>query len=166
MIIIIEGIDRVGKTTLANMIAKKFNYPIFKDHPVTDAKFSNENVNIEKINVLISLMESGALPNIILDRGHFTEFVYGYIDRHYTNDFLDIFDERLSKLKNLILIYVKPEDIERSSREHGLDLTRHNILMNTCVNNSKIKNIIKTSYSDLNNVLYKLEYEYFLKKLN
>ena len=30
MIIIIEGIDRVGKTTLANMLSERFNIPIYK----------------------------------------------------------------------------------------------------------------------------------------
>ena len=30
MVIIIEGIDRTGKTTLANELSKRFNIPIYK----------------------------------------------------------------------------------------------------------------------------------------
>ncbi len=34
MIIIIEGIDRVGKTTLANMLSERFSIPIYKQERI------------------------------------------------------------------------------------------------------------------------------------
>lgn len=153
MIIIVEGIDRVGKTTLANMISKECNYPLFKDNPKYNTIYTDKTINSEKINLLLNLMEINALQNIILDRGHFTEFVYGIVDRDYVNDDVWGFDERLAELDNVLLIYVKPEDIERSTREHGSDLSHHNQLMDECMNKSKIKNIIHTSYSQLNKTL-------------
>lgn len=157
MIIIIEGIDRVGKTTLANMISKECDYPLFKDNPKYNTIYTDKTINSEKINLLLNLMEINALQNIILDRGHFTEFVYGIIDREYVNNDVWGFDERLAKLDNVLLIYVKPEDIERSIREHGSDLSQHNKLMDECMNKSKIKNIIYTSYSLLNKTLEQIK---------
>lgn len=160
MIIIIEGIDRVGKTTLANKLQKELNYPIFKDLPkYINTDFKNSDVNTAKIDLLINLFENNIIKDVILDRGHFTEYVYGIVNRNYINNYIQDMDERLSKLNNLTLIYVKPEDLNRSIKEHGSDLTQHNNLMENCIKNSKIKNIITTSYSKLNDVVNFYKYK-------
>ena len=155
MIIVIEGIDRVGKTTLANMLSKKLNYPIFKAKPINDNR--NPEANNEAGNMLYTLIEQNIINNFILDRGHFTEYVYGKIDRNYSNDIvLSNFDPRLAKLEEegkLIFIYVNPESVEWSSEQHGSDLTRHNNLMNVCLKTTKIKNIIMTSFTKLNDTV-------------
>ena len=153
MIIIIEGIDRVGKTTLAKMLSKELGYTIFKDNPKYNVIYTDRVINSEKINLLLTFMELGVLNNVIIDRGHFTEYVYGKIDRHYTNNDVFEFDERLGQIKNLLFIYVKPEDINFSSQLHGSDLTEHDKLMTECIKNSKIKNIITTSWSNLQNTV-------------
>lgn len=159
MIIIIEGIDRVGKTTLAKKISKTYNYPLFKDNPKYNTIYTDKTINSEKINLLLNLMEINALQNIILDRGHFTEYVYGIVDRNYENNDIWGFDERLANLNNVLLIYVKPEDLNRSIIEHGSDLTLHNQLMDVCIARSKIKNIITTSYSHLDELVDQLQQE-------
>lgn len=153
MIILIEGIDRVGKTTLANILNKQFNIPIFKDKPIYNKDFKNHEITTEKGNLLYSLMESGGIDNLIMDRGHLTEYVYGKIERNYSNNYIiNEFDEQLARVEKqgrLILVYVKPESLEWSSAQHGSDLTPHHELMEECIKNSKIKNIMVTSFTQL-----------------
>lgn len=155
MIIVIEGIDRVGKTTLANMLSEKTGYPIFKAKPLNDNR--TPEANNEAGNMLYTLIEQGIINYFILDRGHFTEYVYGKIDRNYSNDIvLSNFDPRIAKLEEdgkLIFVYVNPESLEWSSAQHGSDLTQHNDLMNECLRTTKIKNIITTSFTKLNDTV-------------
>lgn len=154
MIIIVEGIDRVGKTTLVNKLQKEFNYPVFKDLPkYYNLDFKNKEINTSKLDLLVNLFETKIIKDVILDRGHFTEYVYGLINRKYNNEYIEDIDNRLSKLDNIIMVYVKPEDLARSIKEHGSDLTENNKLMDECIIHSKIKNIITVSYSYLDNAI-------------
>lgn len=180
MIIIIEGIDRVGKTTLCEMIEEKYvesvGFRRFRDDTRYVHNHLNREVNTEKINTLQNLLEAGFIHNIILDRYHITEFVYGAIERSYKNiDMYDI-DRRLAKLdskdtseeeedgvdvidpgmsfdghiqNDVVLIYVVPVDIKISSEKHGYNLERHLKWYNDFYNNTLIKNKIKVDYKTL-----------------
>ena len=94
MVIIIEGIDRVGKTTLSEMIEERYrdfmDFIRFRDDTRYVHNHLNKAVNTEKINTLQNLLEAGLVDNIILDRYHITEFVYGAIERSYKNE--DMYD--------------------------------------------------------------------------
>ena len=156
MIIIVEGIDRVGKTTLVNRIAERFNYKIFKDTPIHDHSYKNSDIMSEKLNQLVLLIEGKFITDAILDRGYWTEYVYGQINRHYiNNDILD-FDRRLGKLDNVIQIYVQPEDIKWSSEMHGSDLSEHNKLMDKVMFTTNVRTI-KTSFTKFDETMKLLE---------
>lgn len=184
MVIIVEGIDRVGKTTLCEMIEEKYRESIdfrrFRDDTRYVHNHLNREVNTEKINTFQNLLEAGFIDNIILDRYHITEFVYGAIERSYKNvDMYDI-DKRLSivggpdykvtepdDLDNIdsammvdglfhtdvVLIYVVPADIKRSSSEHGYNLERHLKWYNDFYKNTTIKKKIKVDYETLGEAL-------------
>lgn len=180
MVIIVEGIDRVGKTTLCEMITRRYTddymdfWHYFRDDTRYVHNHLNREVNTEKINTLQNLLEAGYIANIILDRYHITEFVYGAIERSYKNmDMYDI-DRRLAKLDMkdisdeeidpgmmyddivhnvVVLIYVVPMDIKMSSEEHGHNLERHLKWYNDFYDNTMIKNKIKVDYETLGEAL-------------
>lgn len=138
--IIVEGIDRVGKTTIAKMISKKLGIKIF-DNPYMDftwidsnnetkvatkkASYKNMFVNLERMNVMLNFLEQFKTEDYIADRFHMTEYVYGKNDRGYKNlSAFNQIDERLANL-GAIIVYVKPKDINWSSEQHGSDLSSH-----------------------------------------
>ena len=162
MIIIVEGIDRVGKTTLCNMLEKRYKNLLdikrFRDDTRYAHGHTDMDVNTEKINTLMNLIENDIVRNVILDRFHLTEFVYGAVEREYGNaDMYDI-DKRLSEVDKrynnmVVLIYVVPTDIKASSEEHGRNLERHLKLFNNFYNGSFIENKIKVDYNTLGQAL-------------
>lgn len=177
MVIIIEGIDRVGKTTLSEMIEDRYrdfmDFIRFRDDTRYTHNHLNREVNTEKINTLQNLLEAGLIDNIILDRYHITEFVYGAIERSYKNvDMYDI-DRRLADMakkdtpdedveeidpgmmydghvyNDVVLIYVVPVDIKRSSSEHGHNLERHLKWYDDFYRNSLIQKKIVVDYNTM-----------------
>lgn len=82
MIIVVEGPDGVGKSTLINHLKKNFfneNVNIFKFSDISDISFENYKEKLE-INV----------KNIIFDRFNLSEDVYSTVyERHPKNSLLD-----------------------------------------------------------------------------
>lgn len=139
MFVIVEGIDRVGKTTLVNRICEELG---FKKYNIRNQfPFGSQSHNVDVNEAIIGMMKVCDC-NVVFDRFHMTELVYGYCDRGYNGimSYYSINDELLH-LKKCLLVLVKPTDIERSSREHGCDLTKHNELfeeMFECYHGKKI----------------------------
>lgn len=160
MIIIVEGIDRVGKTTLVEKICRETGYQRFRDdfrYMTDENPYGNIQVNTEKINTLMNLIEQGLVDNVVLDRFHFTEDVYGLYDRDYNNPSMVDVDKRLGKLDNVVLIWVQATSIERSSREHGRDLTMHENYMHALYDLTTIKLKRRVKYVALDDVVKELK---------
>lgn len=156
MVIIVEGIDRVGKTTLVEKICQVTGYERFRDdfrYMTDENPYGNIQVNTEKINTLMNLIEQGLVDNVVLDRFHFTEKVYGLYDRNYDNVSMVDVDKRLGKLDNVVLIWVQATSIERSSKEHGYDLSMHERSMRALYNASQIRWRRRTKYAGFDNVV-------------
>ena len=172
--IIVEGIDRVGKTTVAKKISEALNIKIFNnpymnqkwiDIKENDGKVKvkkagpwNMFANVERMNVLLSFIEQFDCENFVADRFHLSEYVYGIYDRSYMN--LDAFlqiDERLAKL-GAIIIYVKPKDIKWSSEQHGSDLSEHFQTFERMIKMTKCK-VIECDHDTLDSVVDKLKDE-------
>lgn len=139
MIVIVEGIDRVGKTTLCNMFAdegfKYFKDVYFDGVPIT------RKIASEKLRTTLEFLKLFKDENIVVDRFHITEFVYGALERNYTSSEVEFIDKELALL-DAVLILVNPinaEDLDRASRVHGKDLTIHNSIFNTFYKVSSIK---------------------------
>ena len=152
MIIIVEGIDRVGKTTLCNKLKEELNISIYKHVGVLQY---NKMDNFNETDKMLQLVELCRLTNssIIFDRFHLTDFVYGILERNYDIDSaVDNFrlvDDAISELDDVYLIYVLPTNIEESSRQHGKDLTIYNGEFYDLFKNSKIKNKWRCTYNTL-----------------
>lgn len=131
MIIIVEGIDRVGKTTLCNKFKEK-GFLYLKDsinipsEAVKEMDF--DTFSLGKIDTTISLLEllNDAEVNVIMDRLHLTELVYGLIERSSKNvDIVSILDKVIAVKLNPVLILITPTDIDLSCKKHGKDLYVH-----------------------------------------
>ena len=142
MIVIVEGIDRVGKSTLVDRIHRNINFPVYNHVSIGSRNFDVIK-NAEETDKFLQVIEVCNLShaNIIFDRFYMSDFVYGCIQRHY--DFTealknkDEIEMRLRKL-DALLILVKPVNIEESSLQHGRDLSRHKRLFDFLYEESKL----------------------------
>ena len=162
MIIIIDSIDRVGKTTLANKLAERLNARIYK-HSIKNGNYSDMKDDSETC-AMFALINLATLYDdqiTIFDRFHLSNTIYGMINRNYdlvqsARNFNAI-DSALSELgDDVILIKVNPTDIERSSREHGSDLKPYYKLFNELYSKSKIKNKVEVDYYGIDNLVDQL----------
>lgn len=156
MIIIVEGIDRVGKTTLCNKLKEEFDVPILHHESIiSNNKKDNEN---ETDKSLLTL-EVCDITNssIILDRFHLSDFVYGTIERNYNIDsaidHFKMIDNILLEMNDVFLIYVLPTDIQESSKQHGKNLKTYDNEFYDLFKHSKIKNKWRCTYNTLNEVI-------------
>lgn len=157
MIIIVEGVDRVGKTTLCNKLHEELGFEIFHDEykpkyispdyiPYTPVV--NEIVNM-KFNILLQFIKK--FDNIIIDRCHLTEYAYDYQRGVIYHGFSEI-DEQLSKL-DTYLVMVASEDIKKSSEEHGCDLRVTEMIFKSLFYSSKIKEKFVVKYSKFDEII-------------
>ena len=159
MIIIVEGIDRVGKTTLCNILSKELDIPIYKHSQKVMQYSAMDNVNeTDKMLQLLDICDITDI-DIIFDRFHFSDYVYGIRERGYESDnatkLFRLLDEKLYSM-NAIIIHVVPVDINWSSAQHGSDLFLYDRLMRVCATLSKTK-ICTCDYNSIDNTVKKIK---------
>lgn len=148
-IVVVEGIDRVGKTTFAEKLVKRANENgkmllIYK-HPELIVKYGEMDTSNEtdKMFQMLQLTEMFG-GEVVFDRFHISEFVYGVVERKYK---LSEARENMIKIDNLLsglnsfLVYVKPLDIVWSSNEHGKNLKRYCNMMNAAYKESNMRKV-------------------------
>lgn len=119
MIVILEGLERTGKSTLAKIFEEK-GFVNFKDHNHL-RDFSVENIAERldsTLSTLIALDRKGI--NIVLDRFHISEYVYSTIKRENDTSLFEhiwYIDEVLSHL-NTKLIYLTREVDEQYLKDY------------------------------------------------
>lgn len=161
MIVIVEGIDRVGKTTFCEKL-KKLGFIYLKDEWNLNEEIKVSEVpiySIGKLDTTISLLRHlhNQGHNIVVDRLHITELVYG-IQSRYGN----VNEELVSKIDCILaemkccLVYVYPEDVQKSSAEAGIDLSSHEQLFRALITTSLISEKYYTKYSELDNTIRRL----------
>lgn len=163
MIIIIDSIDRVGKTTLANKLATELNAKIYK-HSIKNGDYKEMKDASETCAMfaLINLAHIYKEQITIFDRFHLSNTIYGLLTRKYdlmesSNNFNKI-DEALANLGDEVyLIKVNPTDINLSSAEHGSDLQPFYTMFNMLYEKSKIKNKFETDYLVLDELVEKFK---------
>lgn len=127
MIIIVEGVDRVGKTTLIKRLQKATNFPVYNHAGERDFNLIKNDVETDMYLQILEVCKLSQ-ADLIFDRFCWSDFVYGCIERHY--DFTkalcnkDAVEKVLRELQ-AVVIFVKPTNIVKSSTQHGRDLQRH-----------------------------------------
>lgn len=151
--IIVEGIDRVGKTTLVNLLKEKTGWPVLNDTYLyeTEDMRKDKRVNIEKIKTIANFARD-VNDKFIIDRLHWSEMIYGRCDRGYDNivPVLDVEDELVEVGAKIILVV--PTDIDSSSKQHGKDLHKHAELFERMFDDSKMKKF-KCDYNTLSDAV-------------
>lgn len=158
-IMIIEGIDRVGKTTLINKLKKYFknfenaNISVFKDdfiHGSVGKKVYQEKV-YTTLNILRNFQNIIDENSIILmDRFYMTEEVYGLVDRGYKPKLSDLTEELLLKTDYEVLtVFVDPVNLLKSEKEHGNSLSNHLKVFENILKRTKLK-LVRTDYNEIN----------------
>lgn len=161
MVVIVEGIDRVGKTTLCGKLEQKgfwtFKDPWWKASPspietnplylhwdnTSSMYFSNG-----KLDTTLSVLQLLCSHNIdvVCDRLHLTEGVYGLLERCVSLKAWSCYDESLEELFHPCLVLVNPEDTQRSSVEDGRNLEPYQKQMQILFDESHISKKIVTTY--------------------
>lgn len=120
MVIIIEGLDRTGKTTLANELSKRFNIPIYKkDREECGKSFEDDElINLGDSIATVKLFNSDLFKgrHVILDRFHWSEYVFNMVDRgaHLGERYLDVVcSEMCENPSNYIVIHMHPTNLLR-----------------------------------------------------
>ena len=127
MIIIVEGIDRVGKSTLC----KKLEGIGFTQSLARIWNTSRDNELVTALQNERTIAQAQILQlihdkvDIVIDRFHLSQIVYSMHNRDcdVTSTMLEV-DKMLGQMDSLLL-YVQPTNLERSSKEHGSDLLKH-----------------------------------------
>ena len=158
MVIIVEGIDRVGKTTLCKKISNLSGYKVFKkDRETLSMDLSEEYksyINYGDALGIVQLVNNGLVKDFIFDRFHWTEYVYSAIDRcsilsPILMDYIEV--EMLKAKDNWLMVYVKPKDLLKSSIEHGNSLEKHYNMYNKLLENTKLRTVVVNGYDDIDN---------------
>ena len=143
MIIIVEGIDRVGKTTLVNKLKESTGFPVFK-HDGSFFDYSKMD-NMNETDKMVQLLEFAKVtnkPSVIFDRFHASDFVYGSLERGYNEKEAECNFNRIEFAMQglqVAFVLVNPTDIEWSSKQHGKDLKLHQASFRSIFEKSKIQ---------------------------
>ena len=150
MIVIVDGIDRTGKSTLCKAIADTYGLKVYKSD-CNYVGYTTEAANIARLDEDISLIEKGIIDDVVFDRFYLTELAYSMVSRgatwRITKMCLDMEDRLARFVRNnrskivLLPILVEPYDIEQAEEEHGFPLREQYKIMYAKANNSQLEYI-------------------------
>lgn len=157
-IVIVEGVDRSGKTTVANALSRALDIPVFRNK---EFGFENEDhgrgavYETQKMWLMLNMVETFD-ADVIFDRLHLSEYVYGMIERGYINNNVWKIDDRLSSL-GAIIVHVKPYDIESSSLLHGKDLTEYDRVFKSAVEYATNCRVVEGTMLDVDKIVHDVQ---------
>jgi len=114
-IIIIEGTDKSGKSSIANILHKKMNIPCFKNLNEKEMIIENDfDIEFKYVpEFLINILTQTGL-SIILDRSYPSQYVYSlYYNRRFNSKKLWRIDKLFSYLNAKIIICIKNNNLEK-----------------------------------------------------
>lgn len=166
MFVVVEGIDRVGKTTLCNKLHEKLGLPVFKDDVCESMKHKDaETKSIAALNAMKSIINvcKSANVDLVLDRFHATEAVYGCVNRgvnkyRAVTRFLET-EVRLESVMcdDYLYIFVKPTDLKWSEEKHGESLEKHENLFELLYYSIPCRNKIMVDFNNLDDAVNEVE---------
>lgn len=125
--IIFEGPDNVGKDTQIKLILKSLiNFPTHIIHYTNIKDLTNKEIydyNHKLYNDMFSICEKSNNRNLIFNRSHLGEYVYGYLYRKYDTEYIFEIEKSFSKKdfwKKLYLIVLIDTEENLIKRDDGL----------------------------------------------
>lgn len=149
LIVVVEGLERTGKTTLCKEFEKR-GFVYFKDfNRINKHLCSGMESRLDTtLTFLQNLSENGV--NVVVDRLHLSEYAYGKIFRKGHSMNVDYIDNAISKL-NSVLIYCKDSDFEEYKNRMLLKYTDKQV--------DELSNKFEY-YFDKSEIKNKFEYEF------
>ena len=86
MLILFEGPDSVGKTSISTALAKCLNFKYFKGSREHESFYGNAEI-LQELQLIydtskfLDYIKQGIIENLIIDRDYISQFVYGKIFR-------------------------------------------------------------------------------------
>lgn len=115
LIVVVEGLERTGKTTLCKEFEKR-GFVYFKDfnrinyHDITSLEGRLDTT----LTFLQNLSENGV--NVVVDRLHISEYSYGNVLRELGAKNIDYVDNAISKLNSVLILCKSDNDEEYKNR--------------------------------------------------
>lgn len=163
MIVIVEGIDRVGKTTLCEKLQSK-GFVILKDSIEGFAKEKKEimaKASLAKIDTTFAFLHllNDQGVNVVVDRLHLTELVYGKCDRNgyvCDDDVRDLEREFFELMgNNALLVLVDTDFVTGASERAERDLSKHHSLFKSYYQLSPMMKM-RTNFNELDEAVSKI----------
>lgn len=159
MVIIVEGIDRTGKTTLIKRMEEEIEgSKKFKAERIVVPYTNKEENNLlnygycmGQVQLFNETYANSKDRHIIIDRFHWTEYVYTKIQRDNKLEQYYVRNIELEMLKNkpgYLMILMMPVDIKVCSRKHGSDLSEHQKLFEKLYKESNLLKYKSTYFSN------------------
>lgn len=121
MLLIFDGYDCTGKTTLANYFSNKFALKIFKRSAVKcieQEKVEDHRLWAKAQYIMLGrLVEQGQVPNIIFDRWMMSEYCYSPVVRGYDiKDYYFEVENLIKDSKDVLWVYLTVGEEENSEK--------------------------------------------------
>lgn len=115
LIVVVEGLERTGKTTLCKEFEKR-GFVYFKDFNRINKHLcaGMESRLDTTLTFLQNLSENGV--NVVVDRLHLSEYAYGKIFRKGHSANVDYIDNAISKLNSVLILCKSDNDEEYENR--------------------------------------------------
>ena len=162
MIVLVEGIDRVGKTSLARRLeASGFIY--LKDEFVLGSNFVEnfDDYSVGKCDSFVALVKQFDREgkDIVIDRLHITELVYGNeLRKGLVNESACWYLDMVLANLGAYLVHVKPSDIDLSNKLSGEVQNKRASMFDFYIKMSSMTKI-ETTYENIENTV-----QYLLSK--
>jgi len=172
MILIMEGHDKAGKTTIAEALSKQISYPIFKDPRRKQIIKHNDTSAAVQAGLLLANFMHCTKPDIILDRFYPSEIVYSQVLNRKTNIWDLWKTDRIMANTEARIILCYKSNIKQKDEIHNIEIlkqvkdkyfefankTKCNTLMLDTTDegiNAQIQKILDWIYKDYNSKLVK-----------
>lgn len=115
LIVVVEGLERTGKTTLCKEFEKR-GFVYFKDFNRINKhnRIGMESRLDTTLTFLQNLSENGV--NVVVDRLHLSEYAYGRTFRNGQSMNIDYIDNAISKLNSVLILCKSDNDEEYKNR--------------------------------------------------
>lgn len=105
MLIIVEGSNKVGKSTMISKLVKMHNVHSVYNRGIMDLMVDKEKESVISAMAMLSVVNSIGGQNVIFDRFHLSEYIYGVRNRGYENKAMfQVVDKELSEMEDVLLI--------------------------------------------------------------
>ncbi len=127
MILVVEGVKQVGKTTVCGML-QCHGFIYYKDDTFhrmigDEIQAGTKGGLLTLTKVLETINEQRPEINVCIDRFHLSEYTFGKVERNYSGYFCKEIDERLSKIGAKLLYLF--DNMENIKGRCGKDFSEH-----------------------------------------